>query len=160
MSNLILAISHNIFITEDQEKEILERNPVELIGVTVPVWHHSGRSSEPAKEVFCKYFIYNEKSDFPIERFKNGYKINIPQLPEGYKQYKPLTDEEWRGMTEKDLGDWYDKTKPPTNAELLRDKGCLFYVQYDKFIFKKKLVDIIHNVCIQPEHILLESLCQ
>ena len=59
MSNLILAISHNIFITEDQEKEILERNPVELMGVSVPVWHHSGKSSEPAKEVFCKYFIHN-----------------------------------------------------------------------------------------------------
>ena len=61
-------------------------------------------------------------------------------------------------MSERDLNDWYDKNKNPANAEFLKNKGCLFYIQYDKFMFKKKLVDIVHNVCIQPEYILLESL--
>lgn len=158
MKNLILAISHNIYLTEEQEKFILDKTPIETIGVCVPVWHYSGKSSEPAKEIFCKYFIYNEKNDFPVEKFKSGFKINIPQIPEGYKKDRPLTDEEWRGMSEKDLSEWYERNTTPVNAEYLKDKGCLYYIQYDKFMFKTKLVDIVHSINIKPEEVLINSL--
>jgi len=158
MKPLILALSHNVYITPEQEELILKRTPVEIIGVCVPVWHRGGKSSEPAKELFCKYFIHNEINDFPIEIFKNGFRINIPQIPDTFKKDKPLTDEEWRGLKEKELIEWYEKNASPPNAEYIKDKGCLCYLQYDKFMFKGKLADRVHNINIKPEYILKETL--
>ena len=158
MKPLILAISHNIYINKNQENDLLNRIPIELMGVCVPVWHSGGKSNEPAKEVFCKYYIKNDIIDSPIEALKNGFKINIPQIPDTFKKDKILSDEEWRGLKEKDLLEWYEKNTFPPNAQDLKDGGHLCYVQYDKFLFRKKMADIVHNINIKTEECLVSSL--
>lgn len=158
MKPLILALSHNIYINKEQEENIINKIPIELMGVCVPVWHCGGKSSEPAKEVFCKYYIHNQENDFPVEILKNGFKLNLPQIPNDFKKDKELTDQEWKGLKEKDLIEWYEKNTMPLNALNLKDKGTLCYMQYDKFMFKRKLSDIVHNVNIKTEEILLNSL--
>ena len=55
-----LTISHYIYLTKEQRYALHERQPIEAIGISVPVWFNKGNTSEPAKEIFCKYQIANE----------------------------------------------------------------------------------------------------
>jgi hypothetical protein len=158
--NLILVISHNIYLKKEEVDLILNDNDIdiEITGVCVPIWHCLGDSSEPAREVFCKYYLNNKKENDPIEKLKNGFRINLPQLPEDYKESKPLTDSEWKSLSEKELSEWYEINKAPPNAKYLENDGHLCYMQYDKFMYKKQLTNIIHNVNIKPYKELINSL--
>ena len=51
-----LTISHYVYLNREQRYDIHDLKPVEVIGVSVPVWFNNGNTSEPAKEVFCKLF--------------------------------------------------------------------------------------------------------
>lgn len=77
MSDLLLTVGHNIFLTREQRYALIENKYLEVIGVSVPCWFNQGLSSEPANEVFCKYKI-NVSEVEPFIRYKeNGYTINL-----------------------------------------------------------------------------------
>jgi len=120
---VLLSISHNIALTMEQREKVADRETIEVIGVSVPVWvaldrqNKQGVTSEPASEVFCKYWITNEKEDTPIQFHKKGYKINVPQLPEDYEE-KTLTDEELLKMSSKERGEWHMNNKKPPCGHL------------------------------------------
>lgn len=77
---LILVISHNIFLNEEQVVSLLNRNSVEVVGTCCPVWFNKGNTTEPGNEIFVKYTITNEDKDYPVTKLKNGFKINLPQI--------------------------------------------------------------------------------
>lgn len=73
-----LAISHYIYLTKDQRYDLHNGKEIEVIGISVPVWFKKGTTSEPAKEIFCKYTLTNTKELLPIDIKEDGYKINLP----------------------------------------------------------------------------------
>lgn len=102
---------------------------IEVIGVSVPVWFHKGSTSEPAREVFCKYKIINKNENVPIFRNKTGYEINLPKYIDGEKKLviKKLLDK-------KDGGE-----------------ECIRYKEYNKVMQNKIYYNLIHYVEIFPK---------
>lgn len=81
-SMLTLHVHHNIFLTREERYALHEGKELEVVGVSSPVWAFGISTSEPAKEVFCKYYLKNTKMDVPIEIVKEGYVVDIPYRPE------------------------------------------------------------------------------
>ena len=53
-----LTVAHNIFLTQEERYALIETGNVQTIGISVPVWlKRTGRTDEPAEEVFCEYEI-------------------------------------------------------------------------------------------------------
>jgi hypothetical protein len=76
---LHLAINHLIFLTKDERYALFNGTNIETVGVTIPVWFWLGNTTEPAKEIFCKYLITNQPTSDTIDLWDGGYKINTPQ---------------------------------------------------------------------------------
>lgn len=151
---LTLAIAHNLFLTQEERKTLASGKTIESIGVSVPVWFYKGDTSEPAVEVFSKYLLTNAKQDYPISTTGSGYKINMPQLPEDYKEPPKLSNEKWRKMNKEDMRKWYEDTaKPPTGENLLdiKDGGAEFlkFKRHNKVKKQGKMIDIIHFIEIK-----------
>lgn len=72
-----LTISHYIYLTKEERYCLFNSDFLSVVGASVPVWFKVGSTSEPAKEVFCKYNFTNEKINSGIETFEEGYKINL-----------------------------------------------------------------------------------
>ena len=78
-----LIISHYLYLNREQRYLLHEnKEPIEVHGISVPVWFQKGNTSEPAKEVFCKYRITNETTTKSITATNCGYLINLPQMIE------------------------------------------------------------------------------
>lgn len=76
---LSLAIHHNVYLTKDQRYALNAGEDLEIVGVSVPVWTYNNATSEPAREVFCKYYLKNPKQDdIPIKIVPDGYVIVLP----------------------------------------------------------------------------------
>jgi len=124
MNNLALFVTHSIFLTKDQIEKIFKDKYIETIGHCVPVWINAktGKTTEPATEIFCYYKIHNSlKSDQSIEKInKKGYEIFLPQLKNwnapadiNYEELSSLTSEERQiFLTERDKW-WFSNPKPP-----------------------------------------------
>lgn len=76
-----LLIAHYIYLTKEQRYSLHQGNSLDVIGVSVPVWFDKGNTSEPAKELFCKYNLTNDSKNRPIDILTDGYSINLPQKP-------------------------------------------------------------------------------
>jgi len=130
---LTLTISHNIFLTKEERYKLTSKENIETIGISTPVWFSRGNTSEPAKEVFCKYTITNDETDAPISPTENGYRINLPKVIDDQSAEKKLLD--------------------------VSDGGaeCLFYREFNK-IYKPIHYDIIHYVQIMPIEMMEKTL--
>ena len=157
MKQITLSIVHNIYLNKEERYLLHRGKKITVVGSSLPVWFYKGDTSEPAEEVFCKYILTNKKGKkdvSPIEITKQGYKINLPQLPEGYKDPEVLTDVQWRKMTNKQKSDWYDANAKPITSEKLLDypdggvKSLTFKVLEIKKIVSddKKIKDYEINV--------------
>lgn len=152
---LTLAVSHNVFLSKEQREELINGKTVECTGVSVPVWFHKGTTSEPAVEIFSKYSLTNVKQSYPVSTTKQGYKINLPQIPEDYEEL-----EEWPEMTENERLLWDTLNKKPESAEDLKDGGNE-YLKFKTFDIIKKdkwKINVIHYIEIQKEEVLENSL--
>lgn len=76
---LTLTISHFIYLTKEQRLNLTKKIPIETTGISVPVWFKMGSTSEPAKEVFCRYVITNDEKETLVEKTNDGFSINLPQ---------------------------------------------------------------------------------
>ncbi len=87
---ITITVSHNIFLTKDERYKLANGESIEVVGVSVPVWFHGGKTSEPAVEVFCKYRLSSAKVPTPITNYEEGYLIALPQANE--KEKHTVTD--------------------------------------------------------------------
>lgn len=146
MSTLI--ISHYIYLTKEERYNAHNGETIETTGVSIPVWFNKGTTSEPARELFCKYKITNENINKAITPTQEGYVINLPQkveLDEIPEEIKEAVGKQL--VSSKDLLDIEDGGK-----ELLEFK------QLNKIKYKKELFNLIHFVEIKPKEILLKTL--
>jgi hypothetical protein len=75
-----LTISHHVYLSREDRYKLHNREDIEAIGVSVPVLFDKGNTSEPAREVFCRYKLTNNLPNRAITTFDAGYCINLPQL--------------------------------------------------------------------------------
>ncbi len=93
MNSLTLTVSHNIFLDRTQRYDLFDNKEIEVIGVSVPVWLHKGKTSEPGHEVFCKYKLIPTKFTLLVKHNSVGYDIYLPHETHNTKDDKinPLT---------------------------------------------------------------------
>ncbi len=161
---LNLSINHNIFLTRDQRYALDSGIDLVVVGVAVPVWFTNKATSEPAKEVFCKYYLKNNKKDLPLKVVKDGFEIHLPfragQVPN-------LTDEQWRFLNKNDparLDQYYKSCISEISSKCLLDiadggSKHLFYREHNKIQKNEESFIMINYVCIEDISELHNSLC-
>jgi hypothetical protein len=77
--SLTLTTSHNIFLDRQQRYDLFNGKEIEVVGVSVPVWYHQGKTSEPGNEVFCKYKLIPCEHKILIKHNSTGYEIYLPK---------------------------------------------------------------------------------
>jgi hypothetical protein len=129
----ILTVSHYIYLTQEERYQLFDGTSVETIGISIPVWFRSGSTSEPAKEVFCRYYLSNTQDECSVSFIKEGYKINLKSIG-GFNQARKLLD--------------------------VKDKGCedLIFKNNSKIDIDQKIFNVIHCVEIKPIELLLETM--
>jgi hypothetical protein len=161
---LSLTIHHNIHLTKEQRYALHEGKEVSLIGLSVPVWYANKMTSEPAKEIFCRYYLKNPKKDIPIQILEDGYEISIPYR-EGTKL--EISDEEWRFLNQHDpdkLEAMYKKQIQEVSSRNLLDVkdggngGTMSYREHNKIKKGEGFLSIMHFVSIDTMEKLLESI--
>jgi len=125
-----------------------------VVGISLPVWVKDGKSSEPANEVFCKYYLTNIPQDENLKLLADGYKINLPQK---FNDWQPpeLCEEIYRGFTRRERARWYRNNFP---ARIVAAKNLLDvkeggsesinYREYNKVYHESEAMDIIHYINI------------
>jgi hypothetical protein len=74
---ITISISHIIYLDKNERYDLYHGKKIKKIGFFVPVCFCNGETSEPAHEIFCKYFLTNENEFVPITKCENGFRINI-----------------------------------------------------------------------------------
>ena len=145
-----LTISHYIYLNREQRYKLHDGETVEIIGISIPVWFHRGTTSEPAKELFCKYKLTNEPVNKTIMATDEGYAINLPQKLELGDDTVP---EEVQYAVAVQLG---------TSDRLLdiKDGGneWVEFRQYNKVQQKDHEFNVVHFVEIKPDELLMDSM--
>lgn len=150
-----LSIDHNIWLNKEQRYSLHEGNEINVVGISIPVWIFEDKTTnEPAKEIFCKYKLINNKNfDAPIKITEDGYEITIPCI-QGTSLN--LTNEEWRELNAKNpdkLEKLYDICVKPINSKNLldiKDGGSKYMSYKEKAICQidGKEINFIHSICI------------
>lgn len=156
---LTLTILHNIYLSKEQRYSLATGNTIEIIGISVPVWFYQGSTSEPAREIYCKYTLENNKDKKSGVFFnKDGYKINIPQFPKNYKIPK-LKD---KLMAMNKYEEWYKNNIPVSGKDMLdlEDGGIKYmeFREYGKFIYGVDVIGLMHTIEIKPVESLIKTL--
>lgn len=161
---LSLTIHHNIHLTREQRYSLHEGNDVATIGISVPVWHSEKLTSEPAKEVFCWYYLKNPRKEIPIRILTDGYEICLP-----YREGQGLTisDEEYRALNTHDpdkLRDLLSQTIQEVSSKKLIDMkdggsgGFLNYRELNKVPRNEGTLSIMHHIVISKVEDLTNSI--
>lgn len=158
---LTLVVSHIIGLTKEQRYNLHDGKPVDVVGISLPVWFEKGSTSEPANEIFATYKLTNNKEAFPIKMNRRGFEINMPQSnPEAEAEIKALPQEalEIVGVN----------TNFPNSKNLLnyKDGGSEFlqFRQYAKSNLivegqkTRKPLNIVHCVEIRPIEEIIQTL--
>ena len=159
-----LFITHNVFLSRKERYQLADGETIETIGVSLPVWitQQTGKTSEPASEVFCNYQLINgEEWQFPKYDYKlKGYKIHLPQdVPEPERP----SDDEWRLMNAEEQELWYQMYMPPPSIKRLKDEsdgGCRYlrFDEHEKIKRKSGQLTVVHLIQLKTIEELEESL--
>ena len=145
-----LTVSHYIYLSREQRYKLHSGESLEVTGISVPVWFHRGTTSEPAKEMFCKYKLTNEAVNTAITTMDEGYNINMPQKFELGGENVPAEVQE---VVVVQLG---------TSEKLLdlQDGGSewLEFRQYNKVQQGVHKFNIVHFVEIKPNELLQDTM--
>lgn len=160
---LSLTIHHNIYLTREQRYALHTEQEVVAVGVSVPVWYMSKITSEPAKEVFCKYTLKNPKRELPVQIMEDGYEISLP-FREGVGL--DITDEEWRRLLRDEpdkLEEMYRKMVQEVSSRNLLDiadggSESLSYRELNKVKRGEQFLNIMHFINIEKIEKLTDSL--
>lgn len=143
---LRLTISHYIYLSRDQRYALHNGEALEIVGTSVPVWFMKGNTSEPAKEVFCKYKLTNQPGNKIINISEEGYCINLPQKILKEASQDQIVNVENSRMSEKLLD--------------IKDGGAeqFEFRQYNNLEKQYGNGSIVHFVEIKPIELLTETL--
>jgi len=159
-----LVINHQIYLTREQRNLLLkEKTPIQVVGVSVPVWFDKGKTNEPAHEVFCQYTITNEPQEMVIAALPVGYRINLPQpKPQPEVEFRSILDEEQeKPLNPMKLGDpddggggWFKFKQMQTIKDKGRTLNVLHYVElkdfeylYDSLTEKRSIAETSPSAC-------------
>lgn len=160
---LNLTIQHMIHLTRDQRYAVHEGIELVVPGISIPIWFMEKVTSEPAVEVFCRYYLKNPKQDVPVQIKDDGFEISLPCRP---GKELGLTDEQWRELNLKNP-DKLDRMYKNTPSEVssknlldLRDGGSarLMYREQNKLKQNDKFLNVMHFIQIGDMQVLLDSL--
>lgn len=149
-------ISHNLFLDKEDLELLAHGNPVETLGVSVPVWFFKGNTSEPAREVFCNYRLINTPENPPTSILAKGYQINIPQPPVA-RVRKP---ENWSELSKTEKAVWRANNPGQLCGDDLLDldgSDTFHFKRYNKVTENGKRINIIHSVDIGTLEMLEKS---
>jgi len=160
---LNLTVQHLIHLSKSQRYAIHSGIELVVVGVSVPVWYMDKVTSEPAKEVFCKYYLKNTREDTAILIREDGFEITLP-----YRQGKGLeiTDEEWKELKFKNpekLELMYQNCVQEVSSKNLLDIGDggsrhMSYREHNKLKEPERTLNIMHFVQIENMDKLVNSL--
>ena len=136
---LVLTISHIIHLTKKERYKLINKGKIAVTGTSVPVWSTENYSTEPAREVFCKYLITNDiTKSGGVDIVDQGYEINL------------LNEND--NIAEKNI----------PQVEILRDLqdyGNEFYAFKVNYPLQdNQIKEIKHNICIYDIKKLTDSL--
>lgn len=75
----VLAISHNIYLNEEQRYALHRRETVSVIGISYPVWFCEGKVEETT-EIYVKYNLTNIPGLSRVHIVGDAYCVNLPQF--------------------------------------------------------------------------------
>lgn len=139
-----------------------------MIGHCVPVWvdAKTGKTTEPASEVFCEYLIHNspDKSNDVGLMKKKGYEIFVPNSDEwkkpdelDFEKMSTMTSEERMSLMKERDKWWFNNPRPP-NIENLKTGYLRFEVKKTKQKVQRKEYSAQHVVEIAGLKRLEDSL--
>lgn len=150
---LNIAIQHIIHLTKKQRYALHDGIDIVVTGISIPVWHLGKNTSEPAKEVFCNYYLRNSKNDIPLKIKKDGYEITLP-----YRKGEKLeiSNEDWRELNLHNpdkLDLMYQQCKTEISSKNILDKKDggdthLKYREHSNAKHKDKIINVSHYVKI------------
>lgn len=156
-----LTISHYLYLTKAERYAWHEGLPVEVVGVSIPVWFCKGVSSEPAVEVFAKYHLLQSTENIFIKHVEDGYDVIVPPKPQ--QEFVPLPDDMWKSLSHEDQEKWYEANEPTPSLRMLldiKDGGSkyLAFRQYSKVRKNKKVLNVVHFMEIKDMEDLMQTL--
>lgn len=168
MSNLALFVTHNIFLTKEQIEEVLNKTSIKVIGHCVPVWidAKTGKTTEPASEVFCTYEINNDETKNRDIVFvpQEGFEIFLPNKadwtppPEiDFESLATLSSEDRQLFLKKRDKWWFDNPKPQ-GLDNLKNGYLRFEVKKTNQKIKRKEYSAQHVIEIATWDRLKNSL--
>lgn len=149
---LTLSIQHNIYLDRNQRYALHNQEDINTVGVSTPVWHFKEKTSEPAKEVFCHYFLRNPRKEIPIKILKDGFLLCLPfRIPR--RQQRELNNSEWLSMNQEQREAYYTAIpREMSSASLLdiQDGGSetLIYRESNTVKNGDKFMKIVHYVSL------------
>lgn len=149
----ILIISHDVFLSKEERYDLYNGKEIEVVGVSVPVWVDEGKTSEPAVEVFCKYYFFNKQEQIAIQPVKTGYNIVIPKTA--------ISQELPANLSPQEVEVLYNEVLPCVRDLLeIKDggKAWIAFRQLNRLKEGDKITDILHYVEIKPIEYLLDSI--
>lgn len=139
MNNIALFVTHSVFLTEDDATKLADGETIGAVGHCVPVWINAktGKSTEPAREIFCNYVLHNsrEKEREVKVMPKKGYEIFLPKCsgwvppPESDYEKMALWPSEDRIAYVREMERWWFSNPKPPDAEDLRRGYLRFEVR-------------------------------
>lgn len=161
--SVTLTIHHNIFLTREERIALHSGESLEVIGYAIPVWTEGDATTEPAKEVFCRYYLLNLKQDEMIKILDDGFEINIPNKIS--KPVKNISNEVWRKMNAQEKLIYSNLVGDSVTSLNLLDiadggAGSIMYREHNKFEQEEdgEMYSIIHFVTISAIDSLLCSI--
>ena len=162
---LNLAIQHVIHLTRNQRYALHDGICLVVTGLSVPVWYLDKDTSEPAREIFCKYYLKNAKEDHAIEVKPDGYELTLP-----FREGKGLeiSDDDWRELKMKNpdkLEHMYEQCLQEVSSKNLLDVTdgggtYLSYREHNEITQKDgSKLHMVHFVQMYDISQLQESLC-
>jgi len=128
-NNLALFLTHHVFLTDVEMSKALVGEKFSVVGHCVPVWVEAktGKTTEPAKEVFCWYELDGvAEGAGEIEESRGGFRIALPRSsgwapPEAidFEKMAIWTSEMREDFLKKRDLWWFNNPKPPDYQDLL-----------------------------------------
>lgn len=137
MNNLALFATHNIFLTENEISKVVGGEEIRVVGCCVPVWVNAktGKTTEPASEIFCDYVVVPGEDGGNVEFIpRRGFKIMLPKTdwsgPDEveYEEVAKMTSAE-RAALMKIRDKWWFNNPRPQDIDNLRRGYLRFEVK-------------------------------
>lgn len=168
INNLGLFVTHHVFLTDEQIASVASGETISCVGHSVPVWidAKTGRTTEPAKEVFCLYEVHNstEKTNDVEVVGEKGYSLWLPKAsmwsPPAEIDFDSMADwtEERRSEFLKERESWWFNNPRPPDADNLSRGYLRFEVKKKDLKMGRRKYSAQHIVEISKIGSLLDSL--